>query len=218
MAKNKGKISVIELSNYERPESNEVVSMSNDYVLWGRDNSVFQDLIDAYDKSVTNKRIIDGISAMIYGRGLSALDASKKPSDFAAMISLLKPEEIRKIIIDFKLHGKYSIQIIYSKDKKSIAEIFHIEVAKLAIEEADDDGKINGFYFTNDWTDIHRNPPKRFSAFGTSKDPIEILYMKPYQSGHFYFPQADYQAGVTYAYMFYASGNGDNLHILYKTI
>ncbi|MBL4703714.1 MAG: hypothetical protein JKY54_04285 [Flavobacteriales bacterium] len=196
-------ISVIELSNYERPESNEFVSMSNDYVLWGQDNSVFEDLINAYDKSVSNKRIINGISSMIYGRGLSAIDASRKPADFAAMISLFKPEEIRKIVDDFKKLGRWAAQVIYSGsgNARKVAEVFHIEVAKLGIEEADDDGKINGYYFTNDWKDIHTNPPERFSAFGTSKDSTEILYVKPYQAGHFYFPQTDYQAGMTYADM-----------------
>lgn len=194
---------VTNLSTYERPESFEVASTATDYVLWGEENSVFEDLIDAYDKSVTNKRIIDGISAMIYGRGLSAIDAAKNPSGFATMITLFKPDEIRNVVDDYKKLGRCAIQVVYSGNgtSRKVKEIFHIEVSKLAIKEADEDGNITGFFFSNDWSDIHKNPPKEFSAFGTSKDAIEILYMVPYQAGHFYFPQADYQAGMTYADM-----------------
>ncbi len=44
------------------------------------DNNYFQFLIDRFLYSTTNGAIITGISNMIYGKGLDALDASRKPN------------------------------------------------------------------------------------------------------------------------------------------
>ena len=59
MAK-KNNIRVVQLTDYERKQANEITSTRDDFVTWGQDNSMFDVLIDAYDNSVTNRRLIDG--------------------------------------------------------------------------------------------------------------------------------------------------------------
>ena len=105
MAK-KNNIRVVQLTDYERKQANEITSTRDDFVTWGQDNSMFDVLIDAYDNSVTNRRLIDGVTEMIYGRGLDALDSSKKPEMFARMKSLLPEKEVMRIASDFYKLGK----------------------------------------------------------------------------------------------------------------
>ena len=40
---------------------------------------------------------------------------------------------------------------------------------------------------------------KRIPAFGTSNEAIELLYIKPYVAGHYYFSPVDYQGSLQYA-------------------
>ncbi len=39
----------------------------------------------------------------------------------------------------------------------------------------------------------------KFSAFGTSQDGIEILYIRPYRAGYYYYSPVDYQGGLQYS-------------------
>lgn len=191
-------ISVLELSSYIKPVVEE--SVNKEWVTWGVNNSYFDYLINAYNESPTNASIINSISNLIYGRGLGALDSSKKPEQYAQMIGLFKEIEIEKIVDDYKKLGKLALQVIYNGKHDKIVEVFHIPVNYLAPEKANEDGEIEAYYHSIDFSN-ERIKPKRISAFGTSRDSIEILYIQPYAAGSFYFTPADYQSGVVYAEM-----------------
>ena len=120
---------------------------------------------------------------------------------FARMKSLLPEKEVMRIASDFYKLGRCAIQVNWDSGHKSWSSIYHADASKFALEEANEEGEIEAVWFTNDWTDIRKNPPTRIPMFGTSKEKIEILYITPYQSGHFYFPQASWQSGLEYAHM-----------------
>ena len=43
--------------------------------------------------------------------------------------------------------GQCAIQVIYSKDRKSVAKVEHMPVETLAMEKCDkDDGEVKGYY------------------------------------------------------------------------
>jgi hypothetical protein len=69
----------------------------------------------------------------------------------------------------------------------------------LRAEKCNKDGEITGYYYSDDWTDIKKFAPVRYSAFGTSKDKVEILFSKPYAVGMKYYSYPDYQGSVPYA-------------------
>ena len=58
--------------------------------------------------------IINGISEMIYGKGLDATDSHRRPEQYAMMISLFKDQVVRRLCSDLKLIGQSAIQVIYS--------------------------------------------------------------------------------------------------------
>jgi hypothetical protein len=189
---------IVNLSTYTTPD---IVEKSNkDWVSYGADNNYFKYLIDRYNGSPTNNAIINGISEMIYGRGLDALNSNKKPDQYAKMISLFHKDMVRKLCYDLKLMGQCAMQVIYSKDKKTIAQVEHIPVENLRAEKCNEKGEIQGYFYSDDWSKVKKvDDTTRIPAFGSSKENIEVIYVKPYRAGYKYYSSPDYAGGLQYA-------------------
>ena len=189
---------IVNLSTYTTPE---IVEKSNkEWVSYGSNNQYFKYLIDRYNGSPTNNAIINGISEMIYGRGLDALNSNKKPEQYAKMISLFHKDMVRKLCYDLKLMGQCSMQVIYSKDRKTIAQVEHIPVENLRAEKCNDKGEIEAYYYADDWKKVKNvGNTTRIPAFGCSSENIEIIYVKPYRAGYKYYSSPDYAGGLQYA-------------------
>ena len=189
---------IVNLSTYTTPD---IVEKSNkEWVSYGSDNNYFKYLIDRYNGSPTNNAIINGISEMIYGRGLDALNSNKKPEQYAKMISLFHKDMVRKLCYDLKLMGQCAMQVIYSKDKKTIAQVEHIPVENLRAEKCNDKGEIEAYYYADDWSKVKNvGHTTRIPSFGCSSENIEIIYVKPYRAGYKYYSSPDYAGGLQYA-------------------
>ena len=189
---------IVNLSTYTSPKIKEV--SNRDWISYGEDNNYFQYLIDRYNGSPTNNAIINAVSSMIYGKGLDATNSNKKPDQYAQMVSLFDNDSVRRLSYDLKLMGQCAIQVIYSKDRTKIAQIEHMPVETLRAEKCNEKGDIEAYYYWKDWNKIRpSDKPLRIPAFGTSKEAIEILYVKPYRSGYYYYSPVDYQGGLQYA-------------------
>ncbi len=196
--KNKSDLSIVNLSTYTSPVVKEV--RGKDFIEYGEDNNYFQYLIDRYNGSPTNNAIINGVSEMIYGKGLDATNSNKKPDQYAQMKSLFNNDCVRKLCYDLKLMGQCAIQVIYSKDRTKIVQLEHMPIETLRAEKCNEKGEIEGYYYFSDWSKYKRgNELKRIPAFGTSKEGLEILYIKPYRAGFKYYSPVDYQGGTQYA-------------------
>ena len=196
--KNKTQLSIVNLSTYTSPQVKE--KAGTDWVEFGSDNNYFQYLIDRYNGSPTNMAIINGISEMIYGKGLDATDSHRRPEQYAMMISLFKDQVVRRLCSDLKLMGQCAIQVIYSKDRSRIVKLEHIPVETLRAEKCNDKGEVPAYFYFNDWSKYKRNSKlTRIPAFGMSNEGLEILYVKPYRSGYKYYSPPDYEGGTQYA-------------------
>ena len=195
------KVSFVNLSTYTSPEI--VETKNKEWVEFGADNNYFQFLIDRANGSATSSACITGISQMIYGRGLDATDSSKRPEQYARMLSLFKKDDVRRFAYDLKLTGQCAIQVIYSKDRKSIAKVEHLPIETLRAEKCGaEDKQVQAYYYHPNWVNIKpSDKPLRIPAFGVSDTPkpIEILYVKPYEAGMYYYSTPDYQGGLQYA-------------------
>jgi hypothetical protein len=188
---------ILNLAKYEAPEV--VESKREDWVTYGENNDYFNFLIDRYKNSTTNNAIINNISRLIYGRGLFALDANKKPNEYAQMMALFNQDCLRKLAFELKSLGQCAIQVHYDKAHKKILKAYHIPVQLLAPEKCNKDGEIEAYYYSDNWDDTRKYKPNRISAFGYSNNEVEILYIKPYSLGMKYFSYVDYQGSLSYA-------------------
>src|SRR6056300_700103 len=188
---------IVNLASYNRPKISE--DKNRDWVEYGDDNDYYSYLIDLYTNSTTNHSIINGISNMIYGKGLDALDSSSKPDEYAAMRSIFSDSCLRKVVLDLKLLGEGSFQVLYQKGQVKKAE--HFPRQTLRAEKCNKDGQIEAYYYHHDWAKVKANSkPKRIAAFGfgNGKEP-EIKIVKRYVSGYDYYCPVDYQGALAYA-------------------
>ena len=190
-------VHVLNLSAYTTPVIQE--SKRDAWVDFGEDNDYYSFLLDRYTNSTTNSAIINNISRLIYGRGLSATDASRKPNEYAQMMSMFNKDCLRKIALDRKMLGQFAIQVHYNDKHDKIIKAYHIPVNLLRAEKCNKDGEIEAYYYSDDWTDVKKYTPTRIPAFGYSKDKVEILFSKPYSVGMKYYSYVDYQGAVPYA-------------------
>lgn len=198
----KNSIKVVNLSGYQSPEI--VEQYNKDWVLYlsGDDGQdYFDGLIEKYLGSPTNARCINGISDMIYGRGLEATDSKEKPEMYARMKTLLSASCMRKLVNDYKLLGQGALQLVYNKQKTSIVKVVHFPMETLRAEKAKD-GKVQAYYYHPKWSDIKQSDkPKRIPTFGngSKSEQIELYIFKPYKPGFYYYAPVDYNGCLQYA-------------------
>ena len=191
-------IKIVQLASYTAPKI--VESKSKEWVFYGENNNYYQHLIDLYNSSPTNNAAINGISQMIFGKGLDATDSTKKFEEYAMMKSLFSNDCVRKLAYDLKLMGQCAMQVVYDKSHKRIIEVAHFPIETLRSGKANEDGIVDSYFYSADWaTKRPSEQPLRFSAYGTSDDEIEILMVKPYRAGYYYYSPVDYQGGLQYA-------------------
>jgi hypothetical protein len=193
----KSNIHVVNLSTYNKPKV--VEDKRKDYVAYGEDNNYYQYLIDLYTGSTTQNAIINGISNLIYGKGIDALDSSTKTDEYAALRSIFSNSCLRKVSLDLKLLGEGSFQVLYKDGKVVKAE--HFPRQTLRAEKCNDDGEIEAYYYFHDWGKLKPNSkPKRIAAFGfgNGREP-EVKIIKKYVSGYDYYCPVDYQGALAYA-------------------
>lgn len=196
--KTQSEVHLVNLSTYTSPKIKEV--RGQNWVSYGEDNNYYQYLIDRYNGSPTNNAAINGLSELIYGKGIDATDSDRKPNEYAQMVSLLKKDCVRKLVYDLKLMGSCAMQIIYSKDRTKIAQVEHFPIETLRAEKCNEEGDIEAYYYFKDWTKIKpTDEPKRIPCFGSSRESIEIYVVKPYRAGFYYYSPVDYQGGLQYS-------------------
>ena len=188
---------ILNLAKYEAPIIEE--SKRNEWVTYGENNSYYQFLIERYRNSTTNNAIINNISRLVYGKGLSAVDASRKPNEYAQMMSMINADDMRKVVLDFEMLGQAAFQVHYSKDRSKVLKAYHIPVQLLAPEKCNKDGQIEAYFYSDNWEDLRNYVPKRIPAFGFGNEQVEIMFIQPYSVGMKYFSYVDYQGGIPYA-------------------
>jgi hypothetical protein len=92
------------------------------------------------------------------------------------------------------------MQVVYNELHTEILMVEHFPVETLRAERANEDGDILGYYYYHNWTEYRKGDElDRYPAFGTSKEGMEILFVKPYKTGFYYYSPVDYQGGLQYA-------------------
>lgn len=195
--KNTSNISVINLAQYEAPKVTETTR--DEWVEYGEKNNYFDWLIERFKNSTTNNSVITNISRLIYGRGIDALDSNRKPNEYAMLKGMISSKALKGIATNFKMLGNAYFQVSYNKNHTKILKVDYINTKLIRVGKCNDKGEIDSFYFSNDWSDVRRNEPTKYSAYGTSKDAIEIFCLKFDSVDMKYYSEPDYLGAIKYA-------------------
>ena len=190
---------IVNLAAEKSPKAKE--SASKEWVFYGDDNNYFEYLIDRYNGSAVNNAIISSVSDQIYGEGLSCTNESKKPLDHAKMKSIFKADDLKRVAHDLKLLGQGAFNIVWNKGRTQILKAKHIPMQNLRPEKAEE-GDIKAYYYSDDWSQSRKKQytPRRIEAFtGARGEESQLMVIKPYAAGYFYFSPVDYAGALQWA-------------------
>jgi hypothetical protein len=168
-----------------------------DYVLYGEGNLMPQFLISRYNNCAIHKAIVISKKEQVCGDGIVSMNNPM------ATVNLINPSErvmdvFEKATLDLILFGGFALNVIWSRDRKSIAEIYHIDFSRIRSGKIDPEtDKVEKYYYSPDWSNTKKFPPKEYACFDQEKnDPNQIYYYKQYSPSQSYYPHPDYSGGL----------------------
>jgi len=173
------------------------------YIKFGADNQYPDYLIDLYNHSSIHASCVNAIVQAVSGDGLITEDedilahANREGESWNDIYN--------KVALDYKLFGGFALEIIYSKDRTKIAEVYHVDFSYVRAMEKDHRNIIPGYYINTDWKPvwdyditstkhIPHLPP--FNPLKRGEEPKQLLYHQPYRPGQEYYPLPDYIGGT----------------------
>ncbi len=167
------------------------------WVYYGENNLMPQYLITRYNNSAIHKAIVTSKVNQIMGDGIVSLNNPM------ATINLINKKEnveevMKKCALDLVLFGGYSLNIIWSRDRETIAEIYHLDFSRVRVGKINPEtDEIEKYYYSADWTNIKKHPVEEYDTFSQEDgEPSQILYYKQYQPSNSYYPNPDYSGAL----------------------
>lgn len=170
------------------------------YVKYGVDNNFPELLIQLADRSALHNAIISSKVDYCYASGLTLKD-----NDLASKLFVNHPnpyeslnEIYRKCLYDYIMYGAFAVNVIWSNDGESIAEIYHIDASKIRSGKKNGRGFVEEYFYSDDWS---KSVPryKSVKAFDiTDRTGGQLLYCKSYRPGTYYYPLPDYSGSLNY--------------------
>jgi hypothetical protein len=171
------------------------VLLRSPWVYYGEHNLLPQYFIELFDNCAIHKAVVISKVNQIMGDGIVSLNNPM------ATINLINESEnvsevMRKCALDFMLFGGFALNVIWAKDRKSIAEIYHIDFSRIRSGKLNEEDKIECYYYSPEWKNVKKYPPVEIKAFSQNeKDPNQIYYYKNYIPSMSYYPIPDWSAG-----------------------
>jgi capsid portal protein len=174
--------------------------------VYGQDD-FFDAVVSAWNVSTTTSACVEGIADLIFGKGLY----SKNEAFNEVLQKLIPQEETKRVAFDLKLFGNAAYQVYWNDDHSKIIKMYHIPIQTLRAEKLLGEPKIQSYYYCTDWNDQRKiRDKKKIPAFGTSNEKMEILYIKNYFPGLYYYSLPDWVSAMQYSI---AEGEISNLHL-----
>jgi hypothetical protein len=206
--KGQQKFSIVNVNNNSLPIIQEDTKTRYPFVPFGvyGNDDFFDAVTTAFNVSVTNAASIEGIADLIFGKGLY----SKNEIFNETLQKIIPQEEIKRVSFDLKLFGNAAFQVYWDDTHTKIKKMYHVPVQLLRAEKLGSSPMIENYYYCTDWNDQRKvRDKKKIPAFETSNEKMEILYIKHYCPGLYYYSLPDWVSALQLAM---AEGEISNLH------
>lgn len=190
-------IAPIKLMEYDPPQKSEKENRNGKWVDYGDENDYPLYTLTLYRNSTTNHAVIDKMSQMILGKGITSID----PSQNEAIKALGIDDELDKLVFDFYCHGGCYLEVIRSKGDKPL-KVNHLpfENCRLAIaEEGEED--VKGIFYSTNWEEYRKDKykPVEIPVFDAqSKDARSVVIIQKTTPGSIYYPSPSYEGAINY--------------------
>jgi len=171
----------------------------NEFISYGLYNDLPNQLISLYQNSSIHNTCVNAIIEGVIGQGL----ISDKPEILkqANTEGETWNDIFTKVVRDYKMFGGFALEVIWTKDRSKIAEVYHIDFSYLRAKKKNFRGKIPGYYISDEWKqvstfytrDLEEIPYLPiFNPLKNKQEPNQIYVHQPYQPGMKYYPLPDY--------------------------
>lgn len=192
--RNPGRVESVNLASYVPKSYRE--GTQGDWVNYGDDNLYPQYLVDLYHASPTHNALCTTIAMMIFGEGFEPADLNAKL--LAAQWDL--DSELRKCAMDLKIQNGFALEVNWSLDRTTIANVSHLPFENVRSGFCDENEVVDWYYYSRNWMDKREEvtPIARFNPETKNECPTQVLYMKPFSVGSYYYPKPDYIGAINY--------------------
>lgn len=206
--KQQQKFSIVNVNNNSLPIIQEDTKTRYGWVpfgVYGHDD-FFNAVIGAYNVSTTTSACVEGIADLIFGKGIY----SKNEAFGEVLQKLIPQEEIKRVSFDLKLFGNAAMQVYWTDDHSKVKKFYHVPAQNIRAEKIGSNPRIENYYYATDWSDAKAvKNKKKIPAFGTSEEKMEILYIKHYCPGLYYYSLPDWVSALQLSV---SEGEISNLH------
>jgi len=189
----------IEMAKYVKIAPTEKENISRGWVGFGEANMYPQYLIELYNESPVHGSIVNSISQMIAGQGV--IGGNSIANQYLQSIKI--DSIIPNIARDLKLFGGYYLEVIWSMDRTTIAQVNHLPFENCRLACSDEQDDVTGVWYSRDWSDMRKkkNIPHYIPMFNVDyKDemPKQVMFVHTLKLGSEYYPKPDYVGSVNY--------------------
>jgi hypothetical protein len=206
--KGKENFAIVNVHNNQLPIIQEDTKTRYSWVpfgVYGQDD-FFDAIISAFNVSTTNAACVEGIADLIFGKGLY----SKNEAFNEILQKMIPQEELKKVSFDLKMFGNAAFQVYWDDTHTKVKKLYHVPIQTLRAEKLYGNPKIENYYYCTDWNDSRKiKEKKKIPAFETSNEKMEILYIKNYCPGLYYYSLPDWISSLQLAM---SDGEVSNLH------
>ena len=117
---------------------------NQDWVYYGIDNLYPAELIELYNSSAMHRTCIEAIKDGIFGKGIENIG-----EDYINTQGETIDDIFEKITLDYTLYQGYSLNVIWSKDRSKISEIYHLPFNNVRSGKKDEDDEVVEFFYTD---------------------------------------------------------------------
>lgn len=189
----------IEMAKYVKIAPVEKENVSRGWVNFGESNMYPQYLIELYNESPVHGSIVNSISQMIAGQGV--VGGNSIANQYLQSIKF--DSIIPNIARDLKLFGGYYLEVIWSMDRTTIAQVNHLPFENCRLACSDEQDDVTGVWYSRDWSDMRKkkNIPHYIPMFNVDYKeelPKQVMFVHTLKLGSEYYPKPDYVGSVNY--------------------
>lgn len=185
------------------PDFQENIINGKEWVYFGNDNLYPNFLIQLKDSSPIHSAVLQRKTSYTMGDGTS------NGEDFPMFKEGVDPHLVR-IMDDYFLTNSYAINVVWSRDGQTIAHAEHVDVTKIRYGKPNAFGKVEEYWYSNDWNDTRKayNKPVSFPAYDPSNPVGSQLYVwRGYSQGTNIYPKPEYTSGIGWIVLDYTLQN-----------
>jgi len=186
---------ILKLSQYQERSYAESAN-SKGFVNYGDDNLFPQYLIDLFHSSSTHNALTTTIATMVFGEGFDATTLEGR----LAFDQWNLNDELRKACVDFQIQGGFALEVNWSLDRTTIANVSHLPFENIRSGFVNEDEKVDYYYYSRDWSSKTEEVEEicTFDPERKLDHPTQIFYVKPFSPGSFYYPKPCYTGSIDY--------------------